>query len=46
VKAIQQELTQAGIDVLDSDLAFKFVPERDEIKKCIDFGKMIAKRIE
>lgn len=46
VKAIQQELSQAGIDVLDSDLAFKFVPDRDEIKKCIDFGKMIAKRVK
>ena len=31
VKAIQQELGQAGIGVLDSDLAFKFVSDKDEI---------------
>jgi anaerobic nitric oxide reductase flavorubredoxin len=46
VKAIQQEFAQAGIEVLDSDLAFKFVPDRDEIEKCIDFGKMVAKRVK
>ncbi|KPJ52640.1 MAG: lactamase, partial [Dehalococcoidia bacterium DG_18] len=46
VKAIEQELGQAGVEVLDSDLAFKFVPDKDEIKKCIDFGKMIATRIK
>jgi flavorubredoxin len=46
VKVIQQELGQAGIEVLDSDLAFKFVPDKDEIKKCIDFGKTIAQRIK
>jgi len=46
VRAIQQELGQAGIEVLDSDLAFKFVPDRDETQKCIDFGQMVAKRIK
>lgn len=46
VRAIQQELGQAGIEVLDSDLAFKFVPDRDETRKCIDFGQMVAKRIK
>jgi hypothetical protein len=44
VKAVQQELGQAGIEMLDSDLTFKFVPDEDEIKKCIDFGKLIAKK--
>jgi len=46
VKAIQQELTQAGVEVLDSDLAIKFVPDKDEIKKCIDFGKSIANMVK
>jgi flavorubredoxin len=45
-KAVQQELGQAGIEVLDSDLTFKFVPDEDEIRKCIDFGKLIAKKIK
>lgn len=46
VKAIEQELGQAGIDLVASSLAFKFVPDRDEIQKCIDFGKTIASRIK
>ncbi len=46
VKEIQQELREAGVEVLDSDLAVKFVPDKDEIQKCIDFGKMVAKRIK
>jgi flavorubredoxin len=46
VKAIEQELGQAGMEVMESSLAFKFVPDKDEIQKCIDFGKTIAKRIK
>jgi flavorubredoxin len=46
VKAIQQELGQAGIEIIDSDLNFRFVPDEVENEKCIDFGKTIAKRIE
>ena len=45
VKAIEQEFGQAGIEVVDSGLTVKFVPDKDEIQKCIDFGKTIAKRI-
>jgi len=45
VRAIQQDMGQAGIEVLDSDLAFKFVPDKDEIQKCVAFGTTIAKRV-
>lgn len=45
VKAIEQELAQTGVDLVDSTLAFKFVPEADELQKCVDFGKMIAQRV-
>jgi anaerobic nitric oxide reductase flavorubredoxin len=45
VRAIQQDMGQAGIEVLDSDLAFRFVPDKDEIQKCIDFGKMVSRRL-
>jgi len=31
--------------LMDSGLALKFVPDKDEIEKCIDFGKIIAKSI-
>jgi flavorubredoxin len=46
LKAIEQELGQAGIEVADCGLSFKFVPDKDEIKKCADFGKTIASRIK
>jgi len=46
LKAIEQELGQAGIEAVDCGLAFKFVPDKDEIKKCAAFGKTIASRIK
>lgn len=46
VKAIEQELGLAGIELINSGLAFKFAPNEDEIQKCIDFGKIIAGRIK
>ena len=46
VKAVQQEMEQTGIELIDSKLAFKFVPDEGEIQKCVDFGRDIAKRIK
>lgn len=42
VKAVQQELEAAGIDLMESGLAFKFVPDAEELQKCADFGKTVA----
>lgn len=46
VKAIRQELEQAGVDVIDSDISIKFVPDKDELKKCSDLGKAIAQKVK
>jgi anaerobic nitric oxide reductase flavorubredoxin len=46
VKAVQQELEQTGIELIDSKLAFKFVPDEGEIQKCVDFGREMAARIK
>jgi len=46
VKAVQQELEQAGVELIDSKLAFKFVPDDGEIEKCADFGREMASRIK
>jgi len=46
VKAVQQELEAAGIELMDSGLAFKFVPDADELQKCADFGRIVAQAIE
>ena len=45
VKAIEQELGQMGVEAVDSGLAFKFVPDTDELQKCFDFGRTIAKKV-
>jgi flavorubredoxin len=46
VKAVEQEMNLSGIEVLESNLSFKFSPDEEEIKKCIDIGKTIAGRIK
>jgi len=46
VKAVEQEMSLSGIEVLESNLSFKFAPDEDEIEKCIDLGKTIAGRIK
>lgn len=46
VKLIEQELGQAGIEVIDSDLAIKFTPDESEMQRCVDFGKAIAGRLK
>lgn len=45
VKQIEEELGKAGVEVIKSDLAVKFVPDEDALKRCIDFGKAVASRI-
>ena len=46
VKAVQQEMEQTGVEIIDSKLAFKFVPDEGEIGKCVDFGKEMAVKIK
>lgn len=46
VKAVQQEMEQAGVELIDSKLAFKFVPDEGEIKQCEDFGRDMAAKIK
>ena len=46
VKAIRHELEQAGVDVIDSDISIKFVPDKDELERCSDLGKAIAQKLK
>ena len=46
VKAVQQELEQTGVELIDSELAFKFVPDDGEIKQCEDFGREMADKLK
>ena len=45
VKQIEEELAKAGVEVIKSDLAVKFVPDEDAIKKCVDFARNVASRL-
>jgi flavorubredoxin len=45
VKAIERELTDTGIEVLDSSLSVKFVPDDRELKRCAETGRTIATKI-
>ena len=45
VKQIEEELAKAGVEVIKSDLAVKFVPDEDAIKKCVDFARNLANRL-
>ena len=40
------ELEQAGVEIIDSNLNFKFVPDKEELDECVEFGKAIAGRIK
>jgi flavorubredoxin len=45
VKAMNEELRQAGVEVLEAALDFKFVPEKEDLAKAVEFGKMIARKV-
>lgn len=39
-------MKKAGVDVLEEDLSVKYVPSEEELKRCFEFGKMIAGKIK
>ncbi|MFH0897173.1 MAG: flavodoxin domain-containing protein [Candidatus Bathyarchaeota archaeon] len=45
VKAIEEKLGKAGMEIVAPALAVKWVPDIDELKKCSEFGKEIAMRV-
>ncbi len=46
VESIQQELKQAGIDIIEDGLGIKWVPDDKEAQVCVELGKRIAQRIK
>ena len=46
VKEVQGLLAAGGVEVLDCDLSFKFVPDSGELDRCFDFGRSVAGRIK
>jgi len=44
VKTIEKSLEKASMEVVAPALTAKWVPDRDEIQKCFEFGREFAKR--
>jgi len=45
VKTIEEKLEKAGMEIVAPALTVKWVPDKNEIQKCFEFGKEIAKKI-
>lgn len=43
---IEEQMKLAGIELIESNLAFTFKPSADEWKRAYDFGVMIAKKVK
>ena len=44
-KYIEETLKQAGIEIVSPGLTFKWVPDKEELQKCFEYGKEFAKKI-
>ncbi len=45
VRAVNEELKKAGVEVLEPGLEVNYAPSEAEVKQCMDFGRDIARRI-
>jgi len=45
VKTIEEKLEKAGMEIVAPALTVKWVPDKNEIQKCFEFGKDFAKRV-
>lgn len=43
---MREGLKKAGVDVLEEDLSVQYVPTEEELKRCFEFGKVIAGKIK
>jgi len=44
-KAIEEKLEKAGTEIVAPAMTVRWVPDRNEIQKCIEFGKEFAKKV-
>jgi len=45
VKTIEEKLEKAGMEIVAPALTVKWVPDKNEMQKCFDFGKEFAKKV-
>jgi flavorubredoxin len=46
VKSMIETAKKAGFDVLDPGIEVRYVPDREDLKKCFEFGRQIAAKIK
>ena len=46
VKSIERKLEEAGVEIVQSPLTVRYVPDENESRRCYEYGKDFAKRIE
>jgi len=46
VRGIEEMLQKPKIEMLDNQLEFQFVPEEEELRKCIEFGSQVAQQVK
>jgi len=46
VQEMEDDLKEAGIEVVEAGLSFKFAPHEEEIKRAFEFGKAFARKVK
>jgi len=45
-RLIKEELRKAGVDVIEEEMSVQYVPTEEELKRCMEFGKAIARKVK
>jgi flavorubredoxin len=46
IQLMKEELKKAGADVIEEELSVQYVPTEEDLKRCFEFGKIIAEKIK
>jgi anaerobic nitric oxide reductase flavorubredoxin len=46
VRGMIEMVKKAGFDVMEPGLEIKFVPDNDDLKRCVEFGRQVAQKIK
>ena len=44
-RKVEQELKDIGVELIESELDFKYKPNREELSKAVEFGKIFARKV-
>ncbi|MEI6631146.1 MAG: flavodoxin domain-containing protein [bacterium] len=46
LKELETALKESGVEIAEQGLSIQYVPDKEELKRCYDYGKDFAKRIK